>query len=117
MIEFERGAKALARVVERHARKPLAYPLQRRSGNNCWTVGDAVVGKTFRRVAHQNLLLEVDAEPLRRGFGASREGKCSRGNVAAIAGNRERHGTEVWRVGGANQMHRGSALGIHPAAV
>src|SRR6267154_4006210 len=117
MIDFQRGAKALARVVERHARKPLAYTLQRRSGNNCRTVGDVVVGKTLRRVAHQNLLLEVDAEPLRRVFGGSREGKCSRGNVAAIAGNCERYGAEIRRVSGANQMHRWSALGINPAAV
>src|SRR5882762_4794239 len=104
IIDFERGAKALARIIKRHAREPLAYTLQRCGGNNCWTVGDVVVGKAFRRVAHQNLLLEVDAEPFRGVFGAAGEGKRSRGNIAAIAGNRERHCAEIRRVASANQV-------------
>src|ERR1700738_4885839 len=35
-IDLECGAKALARVVERHAGKPVADSLQRRDGNNGW---------------------------------------------------------------------------------
>ena len=34
-----------------------------------------------------------------------------------IAGNRERDGTDIRRVSGADQMHGSSALAIHPAAV
>src|SRR6266849_4122505 len=116
-IDFERGAKALAHGVEGQAREPIAHCLQRRRGNNRWAVGDAVVGKAFGRVTDQDLLLEIDAEPFRGVFGAAREGKCARRDVAAIAGNRERDGTEVRRVRGANQVHRRSALAVHPAAV
>src|SRR5713101_2188491 len=116
-IDFERGAKALAHGVEGQAGKPVGHGLQRRGGNNRRAVGDAVVGKAFGRVTDQDLLLEIDAEPFRGVFGAAREGKCARRDVAAIAGNRERDGTEVRRVRGANQVHRRSALAVHPAAV
>src|SRR5258708_6552539 len=102
-IDFECGAKPLARAVERHARKPVAHCLQRRGGNNRGAVGDCVVRKTFGRMAHENLLLEIDAEPFRGVFGASGEGKRARGNVAAIARNRERDGANIRRVGAAAQ--------------
>src|SRR5260370_12812856 len=62
-IDFERGAKALAHGVEGQAREPIAHCLQRRGGNNRWAVRDGVVGKAFGRMAHQDPLLEIDAEP------------------------------------------------------
>src|SRR5713226_1859186 len=116
-VDFERGAEAPSGTVERHAGEPVADRLQRRSGNNRRAAGDGLVGETFGRVAHQDLLLEVDAKPFRSVLKAVREGKRARGNVAAIAGYRERDGAEIRRVGGANQMHRGGALAIDPTAV
>src|SRR5258707_12788582 len=38
-IDFERGAKALARAVEPQAGEPIGYSSQRRRGNNCRCVG------------------------------------------------------------------------------
>src|SRR5882762_10348464 len=116
-IDFERRAKALAHGIQRQPWKPVGDRLQRCGGDNRGAVGDVVVRKSFGRVAHQNLLLEIDAEPFRGVFGAAGEEKCARGNVAAIAGNRERDGTEIRRVGGANQLHCRGALGVDPAAV
>src|ERR1700738_1251433 len=74
-IDFERGAKTLPRGVERQAGEPIAHRLQRRGGNNRGAVGDGVVGKAFGRVAHEDLLLEIDAEPFRSVLGAGGEGK------------------------------------------
>src|SRR5713226_7672383 len=62
-VDFERGAKALTRIGERQSGEPIADGLQRRGGNNRRSIRDGVVGKAFGRVAHQDLLLEVDAEP------------------------------------------------------
>src|ERR1700737_1530946 len=39
-IDLECGAKALTRVIKRHAGKPVADSLQRSGGNNGWAVGD-----------------------------------------------------------------------------
>jgi len=63
------------------------------------------------------LLLEIDAEPFGGVFCATGEGKRARGNAAAIAGNRERDGAEIRSVGSANQVYRGGAFAIDPAAV
>src|SRR5882762_2154965 len=115
--DFERGTKTLARAVEGQAGEPVADGSQRRGGNNRGAAGDRVVGEPFARVAHQDLLLEIDAEPFCGVFRAAGEGKCSRGNVAAIAGNRKRDGVEIRRVARADQMHRGGAFAIDPAAV
>src|SRR5713101_6544414 len=115
--DFERGAKALARAVERQAGKPIGHRFQRRGGNNRGAAGDRVVGEPFARVAHQDLLLEIDAEPFCGVFSSAGEGKRARGNIAAIARNREGDGAEIRRVGGADQMHRSSAFAIDPAAV
>src|SRR6266478_5877973 len=116
-IDFERGAKAPARAVERQVREPLADGSQRRGGNNRGAAGDRVVGEPFARVAHQDLLLEIDAEPCCGVFSSAGEGKRARGNIAAIARNREGDGAEIRRVGGADQVHRSSAFAIDPAAV
>src|SRR5258708_8197681 len=70
-IDFERGAKAPARAVERQAGEPVADGSQRRGGNNRGAAGDGVVGKAFGRVAHQDLLLQVDAEPFGSVFRAA----------------------------------------------
>src|SRR5258708_29205739 len=94
-IDFQGGAKTLSRAVERHAGKPIAHRLQRCGGNNRRPVGDGVVGKTFGRVADQDLLLEVNAEPFRGVFGAGGEGKRARRNVAATAWPRARDGTAI----------------------
>src|SRR6266852_7708183 len=112
VIDFERGAKTLAGAVERQAREPITNRLQCWRGDNRRTVGDVVVGKAFGRVAHQDLVLEIDAEPFRGVFRAGGEGKGARGNVAAIPGNREGDGTKIRRVGGADQVHRGGALAV-----
>src|SRR6266478_352977 len=101
-IDFERGTKTLARAVKRQAGKPIAHHLQRRRGNNRRAVGDGVVGETFRSVAHQDLLLEIDAEPFGGLFRAAGEGKRPCGKVAAIAWNRERDRAEIRSVGSAN---------------
>src|SRR5258707_3672662 len=116
-IDFERGAKAPARAVDRQAGEPVADGSQRRGGNNRGAAGDGVVRKTFARVAHQDLLLEIDAEPFRGVFRAAGEGKCSRWNIAAIAGNRQRNGAEIRRIARADQMHRGGAFAADPAPV
>src|SRR6202040_3647147 len=97
--------------------EPVADGLQRCGGNNRGTVGDVVVGETFGRMANYNLLLEIDAEPLRGVFSTGREGKRPRGNVAAVAGNRERDRAEIRRIRGADQMHGGRPLGVDPAAI
>src|SRR6266478_5761167 len=115
--DFERGAKTLARAVERQAGEPVADGSQRRGGNNRGAAGDRVVGEPFARVAHQDLLLEIDAEPCCGVFSSAGEGKRARGNIAAIARNREGDGAEIRRVGGADQVHRSSAFAIDPAAV
>src|ERR1700687_501468 len=115
--DFERGAKALAHSIDAQAGKPVAHRLQRGGVDNRRAVGDGVVGETFGRVAHQDLLLEIHAEPFRGIFGGAGEGKGARGNVAAIAGNRERDGAEIERVCGADQVHRGRALAVDPTAV
>jgi len=97
--------------------EPRADRIERRSGNDRRSVGDRVIRKTFRRIAHDNLLLEVDAEPFGSVLGSMGKSERSRGDVAAVAWNRKSDTAEVRRVRRANQMHCSRALGVEPAAI
>jgi hypothetical protein len=116
-IDFERGAETPARFVERHAGKPTANSLERGCGNNGWSGGEAVVWKSFARVADLNRLLEVHAEPFRGTCGVAGKGEAHSRDAAPVSGNREGHGTDVRRIRRADKVHSGGALGIDPAAV
>jgi hypothetical protein len=116
-IDFERGAETPARFVERHAGKPAANSLERGCGNNCWSGGQAVVWKSFARVADLNGLLEVHAEPFRGAFGVAGKGEALSRDAAPVSGNREGHGIDVRRICRADEVHSGGALAIDPAAV
>jgi hypothetical protein len=123
-INFKAGAKALARFLERYAREPLGArgkpftdSAERRGRDDGGAVGDGVVRETVRGMTNDDLLLEEDAEPFSGVFVGLGEGKSTRGDTAAITGNRKSDGAEVRGVVGANEMDGGSALAVHPLAV
>src|SRR5438874_787244 len=72
-IDFQRGAEALARFVDVHAIKQLAYGLQSGRGNDGWTIGDTVIGETFGGIANGDGLLEKSGKPLGGRGGIARE--------------------------------------------
>ena len=71
-------------------------------GDDGGAVGDGVVGEAAFGMAHDDLLLEENAEPFCGflvGFGKS---KGAGGNAAAVAGDRECDGADVGGIGGAD---------------
>src|SRR4029077_4793131 len=46
-VDFERGAKALARFLKRHAGEEIADRLQTRGGNDGRTIGNGIVWKSI----------------------------------------------------------------------
>jgi hypothetical protein len=116
-IDFERGAETPAGFVERHTGKPTANSLERGCGNDCWSGGEAVVWKSFARVADLNRLLEVHAEPYRGTFGIAWKGEAHCRDAAPVSGNREGHGTDVRRIRRADEVHSSGALAIDPSSV
>src|SRR5215472_5975609 len=116
-IDFQRSAKTQAYVTGSQAREPSSHGVERCGRNNRRAAGDRLVGKTFRGIAHGDGLLEISAEPLCCVARVPWEGKRFRRKPAAIAGNGKRHGAEVRRIRGANQVHRSGALTVDPLAV
>ena len=116
-IDFERSAETQAGFLEGDAGEPFADGLQRGGGDDGGTIGDGIVGKTFGRIADDDLLVEEHAKPFGSVFVIVREGEGARGNIAAILGNRESDGGEVVRVTGSNEMKDGSALGVDPFTI
>ena len=86
VVDFEGGAKTHAHFVERDFGKPLTHLLQRGGRRDGRTVGNRIVGKTFRGITDQNLLLEVDAEPFRSFIVLIGEREGARWQTAAIVG-------------------------------
>jgi hypothetical protein len=80
-------------------------------------VGDGVIGKTVERVAHDDLLVEINAEPFGRGIVLLREGKFPGRDVPAIARRGQLHGTKIGREFRANRKYRWSALAVYPTVV
>ena len=70
-------AKALAHLLQLNAGEPLRNALQRRGGDNRRSVSYGVVRKAFGCVTHDDLLLEINAEPLGGVLPRSGEGKCA----------------------------------------
>src|SRR5947208_6798423 len=70
VIDFQRGAEALARFVDVHAIKQFAYSVQSGRGNDGRAVGDVVVGETFGRIANGDGLPEKSGKRW-RGRGGS----------------------------------------------
>src|SRR5467141_323588 len=116
-IDFQSGAKAEPHVACGQAREPRGNHIQRSSRDNGWAVGDGVVRKAFERITDVDLLLEVRGEPLGGASCIARKRKRACGNAATVPWNRERYGSEIWSVRGANQVDGGSAFAIHPLPV
>src|SRR5450432_362620 len=76
-----------------------------------------IIGKAILRMAHDNLLIEVHAEPFRGGFGLLRKPKFSRGDVAWIARHGQLHRTKIRREARAKQKYRWRTLAVHPSVV
>src|SRR5437016_7713117 len=84
VIDFRRGAEALARFVDVHAIKQFAYSVQSGRGNDGRAVGDVVVGETFGRIANGDGLLEKSGKPLGGRGGIARENERLGGDFAAV---------------------------------
>jgi len=97
--------------------KPIRYSLEGSGGGDGRTVGDGIVGKTAFGIAHDNLLLEKDAEPFGGFLVFAGEVERARGNFAAVARDREGDGREVGGIVSANEVNGGSAFAIDPFAV
>ena len=123
-IDFECGAETLADFIHTNAgkapgcwRKPPGDCMQRGGGNDGGAAGDGFIGEAVFGVAHDDLLLEEDAEPFGGVIVSLGEGEGARGNFAAVAGNRERDAVEVRRIAGADEMDGGGTLPVDPFAV
>ena len=129
-VDFERRAEALAGFVECGAgesfvrRKPfvpqgepLSYGFERGSGDNRGAVRDRVVGKAIFGIAHDDFLVEEDAEPFGGVFVGAGESEGARGDFAAIARDGEGDFAQVGGVVGPDEMDGGSALAVDPLAV
>src|SRR5271157_6267208 len=86
-IDFESGAEAQADILDGEAGKPFADRLKRSGGDDGGTAGDGVVGKTARRIADEDLLLEEHAEPFSGVIVAVGEREGASGNAATITGD------------------------------
>ena len=116
-IDFEGSAEALAGFVENDARKPIAKGLERSGGDDCGAVGDGIIGETVGRVADEELLLEEDAEPFGGVIVSLGKSEGARWDVAAITGNGKGNAAQIRGEGGADEVHGGGALGVHPFAI
>src|SRR6267142_557196 len=116
-IDFQSGAKAEPHVTRGQAREPGGNRIQGSGRNNGWTAGDGVVRKAFERIADGDLLLEVRAEPFGGASRIGRKRKRTCGNAAPVAWNRERHGSEIGSVRGANQVDGRSPFSMDPLPV
>src|SRR5208283_3519071 len=116
-IDFERGAKAKPDFVQGESWEPFANGLQRSCRDDRGSVSDRVVGKAAGRIAHQDLLLEIHAEPFGGVIVAFGEREGVHWNSAAVARNGKRDAAQIGSESRANQMNHGSALAIDPAAI
>src|SRR5208283_2674705 len=116
-VNFKRGAEAQADFVQGEPREPFAYSLERSRRNDRGSVGDGVVGKTPGGIAHQDLLLEIHAEPFGRVIVSFGEREGVHWNSAAVARNGKRDAAQIRSESGADQVNCGSALAIDPAAI
>lgn len=123
-VDFESGAETAPNIFEREAREGVGYRgepvrdgLERSCGDNRGAVGDGVVGKATFGIADDNLLLEENAEPFGGVFVVLGEGEGAGRNFAAVGGNGEGDGVDVWGIICADEMDGGSAFAIDPFAV
>ena len=123
-IYFQSGAETLAGFVDRDSRKtlrcrpkPLGYGLQRGCGDDGGAAGDGVVGETVFGIADDDLLVEEDAEPFGGVIESAREGECTGGDFAAIAGDGEGDFAQVGGIAGADEVDGLRALAVDPFAV
>jgi len=86
-LYFQRGAKAAPCFAQAQAREPLTDGLEARRRDDRRPIGDGVIGKAAARMAHDDLLLQVDAEPLRGRLRVLRKRKLPRRDTAGVVGN------------------------------
>src|SRR5271163_3961782 len=116
-VDFERRAEAQAHFLERHARKQIAGGLQTRGGNDGRAVSNSIIGKTFRRMPHDNLLIKILAEP---GFGSGSVAwkiQSDGPELAGVGGRGEGDAAQIGRVACANEKNRRRAFAVHPLAI
>ena len=82
-------------LPESQARNQLQTALRLAGGDDGGAVGDRIVGKAFRRITNNNLLIKENAEPFGGVVVSAWKGEGASGDVARIIGNRESDGGEV----------------------
>src|SRR5262249_38857033 len=94
-FDLECGAEAFARFIQRDSGEPVADRLQGSGGDDRGAGSEAVVGKAFARVADDDRLLEIVAEPLCGFLRFGRELDANRLNAAVIFGSGEADAREI----------------------